>query len=254
MSSNAARRSRRQQKAATRGQIKEAARACFARSGYDATNIADIAAAAAVAHGTFYVHFANKAELLDELLVEFNDGLAAKLEPVFTAATGPRAHAPAVDWLTDTVRTTAEIFLDYWHEQRDFIACYAQRLASPGLASSGRSSPGASKSASGLDRETLRDGANPPMFALLSGALMTIAARAHADRHDLELVAHGLLAMWLRIGMQYLFNDRVTREGAIDALVRMSIGAVGAVLADADAPIGLAIDAPSTPAAPEDEP
>jgi AcrR family transcriptional regulator len=195
--------SRKEQKAATRTAIKSAARTCFFTRGYETSGIADIAKTASVAHGTFYVHFANKAEVLDELLVEFNDGLAAKLQPLFASAGGD---------LVTTVRHSAEIFLDYWHGERDFVECYAQR------------------SAAGIDPISLRDGVNPPMVNLLSAALTMVAARRGASPGDWELITQGVLALWMRIGMQYLFNERVTRSSAIDTLVAMSIGAIGASL------------------------
>ena len=195
--------SRKAQKAATRTAIRNAARTCFFGRGYDATAIADIASTANVAHGTFYVHFNNKAELLDELLVEFNDGLAARLSPLFA---NPGAE------LVTTVRSTAEIFLDYWHDRRDFVECYAQR------------------SATGIDPSSLRDGVNPPMFNLLRGALTMVAAGRGTAAGDWELITQGVLALWMRIGMQYLFNERVTRTSAVDTLVAMSIGAINATL------------------------
>ncbi len=200
--------SRKQQKAATRTSIKSAARSGFFSRGYETTGIADIARAAGVAHGTFYVHFANKAEVLDELLAEFNDGLAEKLQPLF---------ASPGDDLATTVRSIAEIFLDYWHDERDFVECYAQH------------------SASGIDPSSLRDGVNPPMVNLLRAALTMIASGRGASTGDWELVTQGVLAMWMRIGMQYLFNERVTRTAAIDTLVAMSMGAISATLIKAPA-------------------
>jgi AcrR family transcriptional regulator len=51
---------RERQKAETRGRLVEAARALFTSVGYDATRPQDIARAADVAIGTFYVHFSDK--------------------------------------------------------------------------------------------------------------------------------------------------------------------------------------------------
>lgn len=55
-------------KEARRDQILEAAAAVFGETGYHAANVADIIARAGVARGTFYQHFENKREVLDELL------------------------------------------------------------------------------------------------------------------------------------------------------------------------------------------
>jgi AcrR family transcriptional regulator len=195
---------RREQKAATRAAVKAAARGCFAETGYSGTNIADIARAAGVAHGTFYVHFPNKDAVLDELLEEFNDAFVGRLAPVFASA----ATAP----VEQTVRATAEAFLDHWDGNRDFVEAYAER------------------SASGLALTNLRDGVNPPMARLIGAALRRAAAHRDAISGNWDLVTHALLAMWLRIGMQYLFNDDVTREQATTSLVAMSVGSIEAIL------------------------
>ena len=201
---------RRERKAETRAAIKAAARRCFHELGYSGTNIADIAGAAGVAHGTFYVHFPNKDAVLDELLAEFNGAFVDSLAPVFAAA----PSAP----IADTVRATAEAFLDHWQSNRAFVECFAER------------------SAAGLDLASLRDGVNPPMARLIGTALRAAAARRGAIGVPWELVTHALLAMWLRVGMQFLFNDGVSRAQATDALVAMSVGAIEAVLPPAASP------------------
>jgi len=198
--------SRREQKAATRQAIKAAARECFSELGYERTQIGDIARAAGVAHGTFYVHFESKAVVLDEILAEINADFVARLAPVYESSD---RTAPGL------VRATAEVFLDTWEEHRDFVDCYAQR------------------SATGLDRTSLRDGFNPPMAALLRTTFATAAAERRATERNWELVTQALLGMWLRVGLQYVFNERVSREDALDALVSMSVGAINAVLPDA---------------------
>jgi len=161
-----------------------------------------------VAHGTFYVHFTSKDDVLDELLGGFNDELAARLAPVLLES----ERAP----LKTTVRRTAEIFLDYWNERRSFVDSYARRAAA------------------GLDARALREGINPPMFALLHAAIQSRANERGAVGVDPALAAHALLAMWLRVGLQRMFNPSVTRKDAVDALVRMSVGAIDAYLTEPD--------------------
>jgi len=196
--------SRREQKAETRATVKDAARRCFAERGYRSTNIADIARAAGVAHGTFYVHFPGKEAVLDELLAEFNDAFVDRLGPVFANA----ADAP----IDQTVRATAEAFLDHWAAHRAFVEAYAER------------------SAAGLDLASLRDGVNPPMAKLIGTALRAAAARRAAVGGNWDLVTHALLAMWLRVGMQFLFGDGVSRDQATTTLVAMTVGAIEATL------------------------
>ena len=52
-----------QTRAARRGQIVAAALACFARTGYHATTMADVAAQAGVSKGTPYLYFDSKEAL-----------------------------------------------------------------------------------------------------------------------------------------------------------------------------------------------
>lgn len=54
-----------------RGEIAAAAAACFAESGYHATQVSDIIAAAKVARGTFYLYFKSKHEIFNTILDEF---------------------------------------------------------------------------------------------------------------------------------------------------------------------------------------
>ena len=188
------------QKAATRASLREAGRACFLERGFAATSVKHIVSAAGVAHGTFYVHFPGKAELLDELLEEFNQALAGQLVSVLD-------QPPT----RETVRRAAELFLDHWLAHRRLVECFAER------------------SAASLSLANLRDGLNPPVAGLLEQSLAQVSRAAQRDLHA-ELVTHAMLGLWLRVGLQYLFNERVTREAALDTLVRMSTGALLAVL------------------------
>ncbi|MBI2058949.1 MAG: TetR/AcrR family transcriptional regulator [Nitrospirae bacterium] len=193
-------RSRKARKAATRDSLKRAALSCFAEKGYAQTQIADIADRCAVAHGTFYVHFSSKEQLIEELLQQFNAGLVERLRPIWSPGR-------PLD-LRRTVRQTARAFLDYWADHRDLVHAYAQRAAA------------------GLSVESLRDGINPPVAQFLIGALKSVAPDSKADHPSLELTAHALLSMWLRIGMQALFNPSVTRREAEDTLVRLTLGSL----------------------------
>jgi len=196
--------SRQERKSLTRTSLKDAARRCFAERGYDATGIADIARAAGVANGTFYVHFSGIEDLVDEMLAEFNDAFARRLEPIVMAATAGTASVEVV------VRAAAEKMLDHWRANRAFIECYLQR------------------STSALSLASVRDGVNPPMAALLRQALERVAG-GRADFHA-DLVTQALLGMWLRVGLQYLFNKQVSRSDAVETLVRLTVGAANAVL------------------------
>jgi AcrR family transcriptional regulator len=187
-------------KAATRQLLKDTAGALFAEQGYAATQIGHITAAAGVAKGTFYVHFPDKDAILDELLAEFNAGLAARVAPLLQAAAGkPRRKL---------IEAVADTFLTYWSEHRDFVRAYAE------------------KAAGGVDASTLQVGVNRPMQELLVAALGARRAPGFVP----ELVVQGLLSLWLRLGMQHLFNPGVKRRDVLATLTAMTDGALAAVL------------------------
>ncbi len=200
---------RRQRKQQTRRTLRDAARRCLLERGFAGASIADIAREAGVAHGTFYVHFASKEAVLQELLQEFNEGLVSKLAPVFSIT----ADAP----LQAAVGAIAEVFLDHWQAEAAFVRCYAGR------------------SAGGVDLGDLYAGVNPPMVRALGVALQ--AAAAHRGRQLVhgDLAIQALLALWLRVGLQHLFNDSVARDDARDTLVTLTVGAVSALLEQAPA-------------------
>ena len=68
-----------QARAARRAQIIAAALACFARAGYHATTMADVAAQAGVSKGTPYLYFESKEALFIALLEEWDCGLADRV-------------------------------------------------------------------------------------------------------------------------------------------------------------------------------
>jgi AcrR family transcriptional regulator len=191
------------QKAATRLAILTAARGCFGRLGVAGASIQDITRQAGVAQGTFYVHFASKEQVAETLLGDFNQELAAKLTAAWdpAVANDPRAYLTAV----------ATAFLDHWREHHEFVRIYAEHAGS------------------GLDLHQLRDGINPPMRELSTRVLSVLAAARGHTHAPVELVAQGLLSMWLRIGLQCVLGD-ANPETTRDLLVEMSLGAVNAVL------------------------
>ncbi len=191
---------RQSRKAETRRHLRDTARRLFTDDGYEPTSIGAITRAAGVAHGTFYVHFESKEAVLDELLGEFNEDLAVRLGPVWAEAGAAGLEA--------VVRRTADVFLGHWEEHRGFVAVYARRMGA------------------GVRLEQVRDGINPPAADLLTSALAGLAGDAAIP--EPELVAQGLLASWLRIGLQHLFGQDVGRERAAAALVHLTLGALRA--------------------------
>jgi AcrR family transcriptional regulator len=74
-----------QTRAARRDQIVAAALACFARTGYYATTMADVAAQAAVSKGTPYLYFDSKQALFMALREEWDCGLADRVNAAIAA-------------------------------------------------------------------------------------------------------------------------------------------------------------------------
>jgi TetR/AcrR family transcriptional regulator, fatty acid metabolism regulator protein len=79
-----------------RRQILDAAIRVFARQGFHATRVSDIADEAGVAYGLVYHYFRSKDEVLNELFVERWSLLLAAIEETDRTAASPRAKLAAV--------------------------------------------------------------------------------------------------------------------------------------------------------------
>jgi AcrR family transcriptional regulator len=81
-------------RAARRSQIIAAAAACFARAGYHAATMADVATAAGVSKGTPYLYFASKEALFIALHDEWDGGLADRVDAAIQALPEPGRGSP----------------------------------------------------------------------------------------------------------------------------------------------------------------
>ena len=81
-------------RAARREQIIAAAAECFARTGYHATTMADIAEAAGVSKGTSYLYFLGKEALFIALYEEWDCGLAARVDAAVGELAEPARPSP----------------------------------------------------------------------------------------------------------------------------------------------------------------
>ncbi len=187
---------RRARKLETHAALERALEVCLRERGYDATGVADIAREAGVATGTFYVHFPSKEAALDARLARFHEELTAAL-----ACTMVPGRA-----LASLVRQSAAVFLDHWAAHRWLIECFVRRVGA------------------GLTSDAVKEGLHPPLAAWLSTALLSRGVSARRA----ELAAHGLLGLWLRVGLRAAFEPGA-REDAIEILARMSVGAIEAL-------------------------
>lgn len=93
----------------TRQQILDAARAVFVTSGYEATSIREVARRAGISHGTIYLHFRDKDDLLFQVSEDEFGRLQARLRAL------PRAQDP-IQRLSDALRTVGSYGLDFPHQ------------------------------------------------------------------------------------------------------------------------------------------
>jgi TetR/AcrR family transcriptional regulator, fatty acid metabolism regulator protein len=101
-----------------RGEILGAATRAFARKGYHATRVADIAREAGVAQGTVYLYFGSREEILVSAFEVFADGMMAGVRAAV------EADDPALDRLRSVVRAVlssmeadpdlSRVMLDFW--------------------------------------------------------------------------------------------------------------------------------------------
>jgi len=79
---------RQKQKIQTRKYLIEVATNEFAKSGFSSTRTSDIAVAAKVSHGTIFVHFPTKENLLDEVIEEFGMNITSRLHELINENCG----------------------------------------------------------------------------------------------------------------------------------------------------------------------
>jgi AcrR family transcriptional regulator len=106
-----------------REHLLDAARTVFAAKGLSNATVSDVAEAAGVAKGTFYLSFESRDELLGALKRRFVDDLVARATVLYT-------RVGRDDWwaLADV---TVESMIDFMLEHRDLIQVFAQEALTP---------------------------------------------------------------------------------------------------------------------------
>jgi AcrR family transcriptional regulator len=101
---------------ATRRKLLKSAEQIFARNGFEAARIEDIAAAAGYTRGAFYANFKSKEDLFMALLEDFVGRRVADVRDLMAQAESPRAQATALREYyarVATQRQWALIFMEY---------------------------------------------------------------------------------------------------------------------------------------------
>jgi len=102
----------------TKSRIMQTARQLFAQSGYDASGVAEICAAAGVSKGAFYHHFPSKQALFLSLLEEWLAALDTQLTPLLNSLQPVPQGLVQAAGITGLVFQSASgqlpMFLEFW--------------------------------------------------------------------------------------------------------------------------------------------
>ncbi|NMH99916.1 TetR/AcrR family transcriptional regulator [Pseudonocardia acidicola] len=108
----------------TRQQLLAAARAVFERDGFLNARVADIAAGAGTAHGTFYTYFDSKAEAFRTLINEvMESGLYAPGRPSESRADG---RAPTAEEAVRRIDESNRRYIELFQRDRRLLALFEQ--------------------------------------------------------------------------------------------------------------------------------
>jgi AcrR family transcriptional regulator len=180
-------------RADTRRRLIEAGTRLFAKQGLHGATSAQIARAAGVATGTFYLHFADKEVLFHEIAFA---ALAELRERQERASDGLEVGTPAY------LRARTAELLAFAAERRELILMVFDRAESAGLA------------------EQVRDAVVPEIQRWLERR--SREGRAPSDLHP-AVAAQAHAAVLLRVIAWWAADpSRATREQVIDTLIRMN--------------------------------
>ena len=202
MSSNLTARS--VQKEDTKRKLKKAALDLFAKKGIEHTQIKDITKKAKVAHGTFYVHFESKEEIIDQELKEFNESMVKEFMLFIASVENIRTD--------EIVSGLLDIYFKNLIEQKKRVIVIAEKILK------------------NLSIENVRDGVNHPAFLFLNNLFNHVANSKSLDLENIPYLTHAILAMWLRISFQGVFNSDANIEQSKNVLRLLTLNAIETLL------------------------
>lgn len=185
----------------TRDRILEAARGAFIALGYDATSIREVARRAGISHGTIYLHFRDKDDLLFQVAEDEFGSLLTRLRAM------PRTQDP-IQRLSEALRELGRYGLEYPHQ---YAVMMGHRPASFSVPADPRFGPLAAQVSSFLG-DLVREAQKR---SLLTASVTVL--------DELSLIAgvHGIVTMFaLRL------IDRETAERAVDHTTTLLLSAL----------------------------
>lgn len=177
-------------KAATRRLLKQAALKLFEKRSVALARPVDVTQAAGVAQGTFYVHFANHAELVDELVADLNTQLNSALLGALASAKPKK--------LRDAGVVLAEALLDFYQPRLGVFGIFTDHATRHG--------------------PNMLVGSNTAIIQAIMQAL------AGYGKHELspfeaDFLGHSVVALWRQFVLRGV-RDGETRKQVIAALMR----------------------------------
>lgn len=183
-------------RASTRARLRASGQKLLAERGLHAVTSHDIADAAGVAAGTFYLHFRDKEELFRELVFE----AVAELEQRLESAVHPLRERPEA-----AARARAEVLLSFAEQHGELV-----RLAF------GRGAEAASVGADALDR-------------LVARLEREIAAQRKGGKPGLHagVTAQAIVGMWARVVTWWAESPgRAPRAAVLETLVDLQLSGI----------------------------
>ncbi len=159
--------------------------------------VKDIIDNAGVARGTFYFHFEDKEAILEDILQDYNGYLLKTLSRILKDSNGYYGQK--------ILKQIANEVITFLETNTVFIHVYLEQMTS------------------GRNVKRVRDGVNPELENMLT---IFFIEQGSCDQTTAKLLTHALMSMWMRIGLQYTLSNNLDRNKAIEAIVKLSAGAI----------------------------
>jgi AcrR family transcriptional regulator len=179
---------------ATRARLLESGRRLFAQHGLHGVTTHDIAHAAEVASGTFYLHFKDKAALLRVIADDTIALLRERLDSATRSARGAREGVPAF----------SEALITFAEENRDLVRILFSR----------------DSEAAAVEADVL----NQLAASITGGRRQRIASGEMPSHLHPEVLAQALVGLLARVVAWWVENpERASRQSVVETLTRIQL-------------------------------